>query len=90
MLEHGVEHGPEHTQNFSILYSTLSTISCSRCFITSPVFEHADGGQLAATRFSKQTLFCFCPRSTSKRITIVIDRVEGGSVRYDVCCCAVT
>ena len=41
MLEHGVEHGPEHAQDFSISCSTLSTISCSRCFITSPVFEHS-------------------------------------------------
>ena len=41
MLEHGVEHGPEHTQDFSISCSTLSTISCSRCFITSPEFEHS-------------------------------------------------
>ena len=39
MLEHGVEHGPEHTQDLSISCSTLSTISCSRCFITSPEFE---------------------------------------------------
>ena len=41
MLEHGVEHGPEHTQDFSNSCSTVSTISCSRCFITSPEFEHS-------------------------------------------------
>ena len=41
MLEHGIEHGPEHTQDFSISCSTLSTISCSRRFITSPEFEHS-------------------------------------------------
>ena len=29
MLEQGVEHGLEHTQDFSISCSTLSTISCS-------------------------------------------------------------
>ena len=28
-----LEHGLEHTQDFSI--------SCSRCFITSPEFEHS-------------------------------------------------
>ena len=32
-------HGPEHTQDFSMSCSTLSKISSSRCFITSPEFE---------------------------------------------------
>ena len=41
MLERGVEHGPEHTRDFSISCSTVRTISGSICLITSPEFEHS-------------------------------------------------